>query len=253
MKNKNILILIIVLLTITTIAATSTAVYFGLSQNKQEETTQQENEALKQENEELKLQIQDAQVQAENNGQKNEQGYKRIFKLNGEVNVTNKSIPEANYVIERYSSSAEGVYAILGNDNTVTLAFGNADEHMSIQNYEKYSNTANVKINFGDKKVQNVYNLGAGQSASGNCILFLMEDGTVEYMPLIYAIIHEDFRSYGKLEGAENIVDITSAYANGPFEGAGSGNTVLLIQEDGTAYDIGEQLRNINSQYSIWQ
>ena len=128
MKNKNILILIIVLLTITTIAATSTAVYFGINQNKQEETTQQENEALKQENEELKLQIQDAQVQAENNGQENEQGYERIFKLNGEVNVTNKSIPEANYVIERYSSSAEGVYAILGNDNTVTLAFGNADE-----------------------------------------------------------------------------------------------------------------------------
>ena len=238
MNVKNI---VIGVLTVTTIASTSTAIYFGLNQNKNEEEQTQDVQIQEEE------QIQDAQVQNE------EEGYKRIFKLNDEVNVTNKSIPEANYVIERYSSSAEGVYAILGNDNTVTLAFGKSDDHMSIQNYEKYSNTANVKINFGDKKVQNVYNLGAGQSASGNCILFLMEDGTVEYMPLLYAIIHEDFRSYGKIEGAENIVDITSAYAKGPFEGAGSGNTVLVIQEDGTAYDIGEQLRNINSQYSIWQ
>ncbi len=249
MKAKNILITIIILLTITTIASTSTAVYFGLNQNKDEEQTQQENEALKQENEELKLQIQD-----ENKEEEKEEGYNRIFKLNDEINVINKSFPETSYVTQRYTSSAEDVYAILENDNTVTLVFGNSDDHMSIQNYEKYSNTGNIKINFGDKKVQNVYNLGAGQSAAGNCILFLMEDGTVEYMPLIYAIIHEDFRSYGKIEGAENIIDIVSAYAEGPFEGAGAGNTVLLIQEDGTAYDIGDQLYDIYyNQYSIWQ
>ena len=34
-----------------------------------------------------------------------------------------------------------------------------------------------------------------------------MEDGTVEYMPLAYAIKNNDFRSYGKLEGVENVVD----------------------------------------------
>ena len=44
MNIKNI---VIGVLAVTTIAATSTAVYFGLNQNKQEETTQQENEALK--------------------------------------------------------------------------------------------------------------------------------------------------------------------------------------------------------------
>ena len=87
MKNKNILRLIGVLLTVATIAATSTAVYFGLSQNKQEETTQQENEALKQENEELKLQIQDAQVQNEEEVDE----YSRFFKYSDELNVVNKN------------------------------------------------------------------------------------------------------------------------------------------------------------------
>lgn len=246
MKNKNILILIIVLLTITTIAATSTAVYFGLNQNKQEETTQQENEALKQENEELKLQIQDAQVQNEEKVDE----YSRFFKYSDELNVVNKNFTDDSglyYEIERTAETL-GVSAILQDDNSVFFTLGKLEGDMSfdVDQYEY-----NPKIEFGDRKIQNVYCLGAGQSGYGNCVLFLMEDGTVEYMPLAYAIKNNDFRSYGKLEGVENVVDIVTAYIAGGM-GAGSGHTALVIQEDGTAYDIGEQLRNIYSQYNTY-
>ena len=243
MKIKNI---IIVLLTITTITSTSIAVYFGLNQNKDEEQTQ--NVQIQDEENEEEV-IPDARVQDENK----EEEYKRIFKLADEINVINKDFTEESglyYVTERDSASASGIYATLDDNNTVRIVFGSAN--MSFPNYEKYSNTANVEIDFGDRKVQNVYNMGAGQSSLSNFIFFLMEDGTVEYMPLAYAMKNDDFRSYGKIEGVENIIDMVPAYIAGG-QGAGSGYTVLLIQEDGTAYDIGDQLHDIYyNQYSIW-
>ena len=107
-----------------------------------------------------------------------------------------------------------------------------------VEKYDYYP-----RIDFGDRKVQNVYNTGPGGTGYGFFILFLMEDGTVEYMPLAYAIANNDFRSYGKIEGAENIVDILDASASL------YGTTTLLVQKDGTAYDIGDQLMRIIEQY----
>ena len=119
MNIKNI---VIGVLAVTTIAATSTAVYFGLNQNKQEETTQQENEALKQENEELKLQIQDAQVQNEEKVDE----YSRFFKYSDELNVVNKNFTDDSglyYEIERTAETL-GVSAILQDDNSVFFTLG---------------------------------------------------------------------------------------------------------------------------------
>ena len=112
------------------------------------------------------------------------------------------------------------------------------DMSFDVEKYDYYP-----RIDFGDRKVQNVYNTGPGGTGYGFFILFLMEDGTVEYMPLAYAIANNDFRSYGKIEGAENIVDILDASA--PLYGT----TTLLVQKDGTAYDIGDQLMRIIEQY----
>ena len=238
MKIKNILI---ILLTITTIASTSTAVYFGLNQKNEEENP-----------------TQDVQIQEENKeddekieNKEDQEKYTKIFKLNDEINVINKAFPDDSgysYIIDRYSASALGVSAVLTNNNTVRLTFTKLEGTTSFPNAEQYYNTYNIEINFTDKKVQNIYSMGAGQSASANCLLFLMEDGTVEYMPLAYAIANNDFRSYGKIEGIEDIVDMVSASISGPGSGYA---TVLVIQEDGTAYDIGEQLFNINNQYKV--
>ena len=236
MNVKNI---VIVVLAVTTIASTSTAIYFGLNQNKNEEEQTQDVQIQEEE------QVQDSQVQNEEEADK----YSRFFKYSDELNVVNKSFTDDSglyYEIER-SAGTLGVSAILQDDNSVLFTLGKLEGDMSfdVDQYEY-----NPKIEFGDRKIQNVYCLGAGQSGYGNCVLFLMEDGTVEYMPLAYAIKNNDFRSYGKLEGVENVVDIVTAYIAGGM-GAGSGHTALVIQEDGTAYDIGEQLRNIYSQYTV--
>ena len=236
MNVKNI---VIVVLAVTTIASTSTAIYFGLNQNKNEEEQTQDVQIQEEE------QVQDSQVQNEEEADK----YSRFFKYSDELNVVNKSFTDDSglyYEIER-SAGTLGVSAILQDDNSVLFTLGKLEGDMSfdVDQYEY-----NPKIEFGDRKIQNVYCLGAGQSGYGNCVLFLMEDGTVEYMPLAYAIKNNDFRSYGKLEGVENVVDIVTAYIAGGM-GAGSGHTALVIQKDGTAYDIGEQLRNIYSQYTV--
>ena len=238
MNIKNI---VIGVLAVTTAASTSTAIYFGLNQNKNVEEQTQGVQIQEEE------QVQDTQIQNEEVVDK----YSRFFKYSDELNVVNKNFTDDSglyYEIERTAETL-GVSAILQDDNSVLFTLGKLERDMSFD-VEQYTAGYTPKIEFGDRKIQNVYCLGAGQSGYGNCVLFLMEDGTVEYMPLAYAIKNNDFRSYGKLEGVENVVDIVTAYIAGGM-GAGSGHTALVIQEDGTAYDIGEQLRNIYSQYSV--
>lgn len=96
-------------------------------------------------------------------------------------------------------------------------------------------------INF-TKKVVDIFFGGIGQDASGDTILFLMEDGTVEYLPLkkAYATNNESLNSYGSLPGISNIVKFYSANANSQM---GSGITILAQDNEGNLYDLSTTLR----------
>ena len=231
MNGKNI---IIGILAVTTIASSSAAAYFGLNKAK-EETTKTEPAIVQNQNEN------------ENEISNEDEGYERLFRLSNEIKVVNTE--DHFYNIIRKSSPAYGVYATLENDTTVEIVFGAIPEGWNYDGSENYTaDTTHVKIEFGERKVQNVYNAQHGHTDFGNSILFLMEDGTVEYMPLAYAIKNNDFRSYGKIDGVENVVDIISATTH-TSEPASGYLTTLLVQKDGTAYDISEQLRKISEQY----
>ena len=225
MRIKNILL---VLLTITTIASTSLAVYFGINQKKEEES-----------------QTQDLKTQEENNeavqNQEEQEEYSRIFKFDDEINVVNKT--DIIYTQTNQARLPE-ITAYLTNNN-VQLHF--SSDAMDFPGIEQYRGTSNIEIKFTDKKVQNIYFMGAGQSVTSFCLFFLMDDGTLEYMPLAYAIKNNDFRSYGKIEGIENITYLVSAVTeNGT-------NTTLAVQKDGTAYDLEDQINDIYfNQYPIY-
>ena len=225
MRIKNILL---VLLTITTIASTSLAVYFGINQKKEEES-----------------QTQDLKTQEENNeavqNQEEQEEYSRIFKFDDEINVVNKT--DIIYTQTNQARLPE-ITAYLTKNN-VHLNF--SSDAMSFPGVEQYRGTSNIEIKFTDKKVQNIYFMGAGQSVTSFCLFFLMDDGTLEYMPLAYAIKNNDFRSYGKIEGIENITYLVSAVTeNGT-------NTTLAVQKDGTAYDLEDQINDIYfNQYPIY-
>ena len=96
-------------------------------------------------------------------------------------------------------------------------------------------------INF-TKKVVDIFFGGIDQDASGDTILFLMEDGTVEYLPLkkAYATNNESLNSYGSLSGISNIVKFYSANANSQ---KGSGITILAQDNEGNLYDLSTTLR----------
>lgn len=225
MRIKNILL---VLLTITTIASTSLAVYFGINQKKEEES-----------------QTQDIKTQEENNeavqNQEEQEEYSRVFKFDDEINVvnkTNKIYTQTNQV------GLPQITAQLTNNN-VKLYF--SSDAMGFSGIEQYRGTSNIEIKFTDKKVQNIYFMGAGQLSGSFCLFFLMEDGTLEYMPLAYAIKNNDFRSYGKIEGIEDITYLVSAVTENRT------NTTLAVQKDGTAYDLEDQINDIYyNQYPIY-
>lgn len=96
-------------------------------------------------------------------------------------------------------------------------------------------------INF-TKKVVDIFFGGIDQDASGDTILFLMEDGTVGYLPLkkAYATNNESLNSYGSLSGISNIVKFYSANANSQM---GSGITILAQDNEGNLYDLSTTLR----------
>ena len=95
-----------------------------------------------------------------------------------------------------------------------------------------------------DKKITQVLIDGSGQDASSMAILYLMEDGTVEYVPLLKDINDnwgqqdntKKVNSYGKLEGVSDIVSLISAEADGY-------HTVLARKADGTVINLSDAFR----------
>lgn len=84
-----------------------------------------------------------------------------------------------------------------------------------------------------------------GQMASGSTILFLMDDGTIEYIPVERAI-SEGFHSYGKIRDVKGVVSLQSVSINTGCEGGGL--TTLALKADGEFYD----LQSILSEMKAW-
>lgn len=87
--------------------------------------------------------------------------------------------------------------------------------------------------------IKDIYVGGIGQDMSGDIILFLMDDGTVEYIPVYQALSTngiDGLVSYGTLKDLKDVVKFYSAGAiRNP---AGSSVTVLAQTKDGTIYDL---------------
>ena len=108
------------------------------------------------------------------------------------------------------------------------------------ENEEKsiYENTDKKHFN---KKINEVLIDGSGQDALSLTILYLMEDGTIEYVPILKDLKtnwkEKDntkiFNSYGKLNKVEGIISLISA------EGKGY-HTVLGRKADGSVIDLAD-------------
>lgn len=97
---------------------------------------------------------------------------------------------------------------------------------------------ASSKINF-DKKIVDVFFGEMGQSSSGDTLFILLEDGTVEYIPIVHMFNHvqAEVVSYGKINGVSDVTKFTLSSTSG-------GVTTLAIKNDGTFYDLWYALKD---------
>ncbi len=93
-------------------------------------------------------------------------------------------------------------------------------------------------INF-DKKIVEVLFGGMGQDAQGDTLFILLEDGTVEYIPIVHMFNNAQDRpvSYGKISGVDEVIKLSNAETS-------NGVTTLAVKLDGTFYDLWYALKD---------
>lgn len=83
---------------------------------------------------------------------------------------------------------------------------------------------------------------------SGDIILFLMDDGTIEYIPVYKALVTsgvDGLISYGTLQ---DLKDIVKFYSVGAIRNpVGSSVTILAQTKDGTLYDLAPIINGTNN------
>ena len=104
----------------------------------------------------------------------------------------------------------------------------------------------NKQLNF-EKEIKDICFGGIGQDATGDIILFLMSDGTVEYIPVYQALLSngiEGLTSYGVLP---NITDVVKFYTVNASAGMSGSVSILAQTKDGTLYDLAPIINNANN------
>lgn len=94
------------------------------------------------------------------------------------------------------------------------------------------------KIDF-DKKIVDVFFGGMGQDSSGDTLFILLEDSTVEYIPIVHMFnnTQAEVTSYGKINGVNDVIKFT-------LSSTPNGVTTLGIKNDGTFYDLWYNLKD---------
>jgi len=151
-----------------------------------------------------------------------------------DLKTSEYGLSDSNVGISVVIDSTRKKATISFNGATVSSSFGlgwttSADKNV----YEK------IDTKTFDKKVTQVLIDGSGQSANSMAILYLMEDGTVEYVPILKELKtnwdqsdnSKKFNSYGKLEGITKVISLIPA-------DSANYHTVLARQADGTVTDL---------------
>ena len=177
-------------------------------------------------------------VPKEENNQSNETKKEETTSNNARVFLKpsmclNATMSDSTKIIKH--AKRDGMYAYLNDINKVK--FRCSAEIANKFRTDSIDKEISVDIEFGDKKVVDIYILSMQMMTDGrdNTLFFLMEDGTVEFMPIRYAIIKNKFESYGKLEGIKDVVKIAEY---GLSEGIGGVGAILAVTDNGNFYSL---------------
>lgn len=90
-----------------------------------------------------------------------------------------------------------------------------------------------------DKKIADIFFGTMGQDSSNDTLFILLEDGTVEYIPIVHMFnnVQESPISYGKINDVSDITKFVLASTQ-------NGVTTLAIKSDGSFYDMWYELKD---------
>lgn len=155
---------------------------------------------------------------------------------------------ENNYILSR---EFDGIVASLDDTRTkVTIKFsrnitGGFDSFLPDGDSDEYFNDSK-EIKFS-KKIKDIYIGGFCVDFSNDTLLFLTEDGTVEYLPVGNNLQTDpdNFKSYGVLDQLTDIILFYDA------EKESYGNTILAQKSDGTIYDLQPILKATGNYFGL--
>ena len=132
------------------------------------------------------------------------------------------------YTPQRDSKLGYDITAILDKSGKKVILSISADKAKEYSS--EYKTGISKEITNFSKKVVNVF-VESLQGYQTEYVLFLMEDGTVEYMKVVDAVKNDSFKSLGAINGVSDVVDIV--------RGSSGVLTIFGITSTGDYYDIG--------------
>lgn len=242
MKRKNIYIIIFVF---TTITAVCIAIYFKVNSN-----TKINN--LEKELGEAKNKIQQIELEEKNNDimSNSEEKIEEIRPKIDENNCINKAENTAYYV-RRNVNFNNALKCYLEHDGSVKIEVNYDNISTIYGNYVEInkSNNTTTKLEDFDKNVVDVYIGGFGHTVGNEVLFFLLEDGTVEFMPIAHALQNNTIKSYGKLDGVSDVIEFITGNAN-IVNGSGWATT-YAVRKDGSFYDLNTIINLKDNNYEI--
>lgn len=98
-----------------------------------------------------------------------------------------------------------------------------------------------------NNKVNDVLFSGIGQDRTGDIILFLMEDGTISYIPVYQTLSTNGVEGLTTYQTISNVKDVVKFYTANVTSGTSSSVTVLAQTKDGTLYDLAPMINNTSN------
>ena len=148
-----------------------------------------------------------------------------------------------------------GVYGKdLNEDKKSAMISCEPSDIKKMYNIDKGSTYLNINITGFSGEILDILLDSIGHhSVGGEVILFLMSDGTVEYVPLEKALKNggNNIKSYGKVQGVSDIVRLSTVRIGNitnDGEKIGAHSNPVAIKADGSFYDVGKILHDI-----VWE
>ena len=216
MKIKSIIILLVIIIIVAVISVFITSNYY-LNKEKQNNNTNNNSNTLNSNN-------------------------LKYVEFNGR-NTVHENTENMNYALSDFVNLNGDEVEIIKTRDKFELYNNTYGKETLVSNQK--DNTYKATITGFKSKVIGYFEGGLGHEITGKIHLFILEDGTIEYIKEYTMFKDNSFVSEGKLENVKDIVRIEQGFSSYP-QGGGA-RDIFLIRNDGKFYSLNEILEGENN------